>query len=526
MVLGMKLREYDLAICRPFAFKVTTHTTDAAFKKTPYAFPTEPPTPTLDGIQSRVASLAGIEPQFYECCIKSCCAYTGKYKDMTTCPFCKEPRYANKKARKRFTYIPLIPRLQAFAGNKTMAEKMKYRGIYKAQEAEAGKTKDIFDGEVYKRLCRRCVHVGQNVYGHYYFSDDRDVALGISTDGVFPHRRRKTTCWPLIIFDYNLPPDIRFHLEHILSLGVIPGPLKPHDIDSFLWPLLLELEQLAIGVKTFDALSSELFMLRAYLIVAFGDIPAVAMLMKMKGHNGISPCRMCNIRGLRVPNQPKNTAHCVPHERSVHPDVLANPDSPSSYDVQNLPLRTHSEFMLQAADVETAPCVTEADRRAKKYGIKGLPALANVDSLIFPTSFPYDFMRLIWENLMKNLLLHWTGDFKGLGPGCEDYELSETVWDAIGVATANTGSTIPSAYGNRVPNISADRSTVSAEMWSFWTLYLGPILLRNAFKEAHYFDHFVALVRLLNRCLQFEIADSELDEMESGFIEWVEDYER
>jgi len=38
----------------------------------------------------------------------------------------------------------------------------------------------------------------------------------------------------LIIFNYNLPPDVRFHINNILALGVIPGPKKPIDADSFL----------------------------------------------------------------------------------------------------------------------------------------------------------------------------------------------------------------------------------------------------------------------------------------------------
>jgi len=119
-----------------------------------------------------------------------------------------------------------------------------------------------------------------------------------------------------------------------------------------------------------------------------------------------------------------------------------------------------------------------------------------------------------------------TGDFKGLGPGGEDCELAPKVWDAIGAATAKSGETIPSAYGSRVPDISTDRSMISAEMWSFWTLYLGPVLLRNKFSRDEYFIHFISLVRLLNKCLQFEIDAGELDELETGFIEWVEEYER
>ena len=40
----------------------------------------------------------------------------------------------------------------------------------------------------------------------------------------------------------------------------------------------------------FDVISQSLFLLHAYLILAFGDIPAITLIMRMKGQNGISPC--------------------------------------------------------------------------------------------------------------------------------------------------------------------------------------------------------------------------------------------
>jgi hypothetical protein len=57
-------------------------------------------------------------------------------------------------------------------------------------------------------------------------------------------------------------------------------------------------------------------------------------------------------------------------------------------------------------------------------------------------------------------------------------------------------------------------------------LYLGPVLLRRRFQNQKYYKHFIRLVRLLNVCLQFEITDDEIDEIRSGFIQWVQDYER
>jgi hypothetical protein len=183
-------------------------------------------------------------------------------------------------------------------------------------------------------------------------------------------------------------------------------------------------------------------------------------------------------------------------------------------------------MIAQGRRVEAATTQAEGDRLAKEYGIKGVPILSHLGSLSFPRSFPYDFMHLIWENLIKNLILLWTGEFKKLDSGSQEYELSKAVWEAVGSQTAAAADTIPSAFGSRVPNIAKDRPNVSAEMWSFWTLYLGPVLLRRRFTHIKFYKHFIQLVRLLTICLQFEISDDEIEIVRVGFIEWVGVYEK
>ncbi|KAI4520294.1 hypothetical protein K525DRAFT_203997 [Schizophyllum commune Loenen D] len=135
-------------------------------------------------------------------------------------------------------------------------------------------------------------------------------------------------------------------------------------------------------------------------------------------------------------------------------------------------------------------------------------------------------MHLIFENLMPNLIKHWTGEFKGLDVGVEDYQFEKKIWEAIGAATAAAGKTIPSVYGARVPDIAKDLSNFSAEMHSFWLMYIGPVLLERRFSRPKYYNHFVKLVTLVITCLQFEISDEEIGEVREGFKDWVLQYEK
>ncbi|KAJ3475772.1 hypothetical protein NLI96_g11613 [Meripilus lineatus] len=438
------LTETDMSYIRAFAFKVDEHLSERAFAKLPYVFP-DSELGSLKSIRTRIAQLSGLEPTPHDCCVNTCCCFTGKNADCSTCPYCHEPRFdAQGKPRNRFIYIPVIPRLQSCYSNPTLAKLMRHRAEDHIHTPD--KVTDVMDSNVYRNLLGKHIIVDGKPLPYTYFSDPRHMAMGLSSDGFCPFRRRKKTAWPLILFDYNLPPDIRFHLEHILLVGIIPGPKKPKDADLFLWPLVQEFLRLAVGVHTWDAYSDSFFQLCAFIILVFGDIPAISLLMRMKGHNGISPCCLCSIQG--IPSQEaRKTTYYVPLDRSRHPD--AGTSSPRVYNASNLPMRTHAQFLSQAQEVESARTITEENHLAQIYGIKGVPVLSYLSSLSFPDSFPYDFMHLIWENVVKNLISLWTGQFKGLDEGREEYVLAPSVWKAIGEACNNSGQSIPSAYGPR-----------------------------------------------------------------------------
>ena len=114
------------------------------------------------------------------------------------------------------------------------------------------KITDIFDGAHCHSLLRTPVTIGDEELPMWSFSDPRDIALGFSADGFGPFKWHNKTAWLLIIFNYNIPHKESFQKKYIISLGTIPGPKKPADMDSFLCPVVQKLLQLEIGVLAFD----------------------------------------------------------------------------------------------------------------------------------------------------------------------------------------------------------------------------------------------------------------------------------
>ncbi|KAJ7191153.1 hypothetical protein GGX14DRAFT_381456 [Mycena pura] len=265
-----------------------------------------------------------------------------------------------------------------------------------------------------------------------------------------------------------------------------------------------------------------MFLLRAYLIRVFGDMPAMAKLMRMKGPNGLHPCRECNIEGIRDVAGGGKTYYVPIHRPGGH-----------LYDLWHLPRRTHDEFVEQAIAVDAAATDAEAERLAKASGINiillmnGLPVLATLSSLSFPASFGHNLMHLISENLIKNLLDFWTGSFKGLGQGKEEYELSVANCEAIGRECELAGNTMPAAFGARVPNLHTQRHYFTAESYTLWTTLLAPVLLHERFQRPKYYNHFLDLVSILNDCLALSLDCEYINTtLRRKIIDWVAKYER
>ena len=147
---------------------------------------------------------------------------------------------------------------------------------------------------------------------------------------------------------------------------------------------------------------------------------------------------VCIIQGVRIPNS-LITTHYVPL-------CCKNLSGQTDYDPTNLPLRTHEQFMAQANEVQSAKTNAKSERLATEYGINGVLLLSVLDLLALPLSTGYKFMHLVFENLIPNLALLWSGNFKGFDKN-QPFVFSKTVWEAIGATTAASCSTMPSSYG-------------------------------------------------------------------------------
>ncbi|GAA5882926.1 hypothetical protein JCM1840_006847 [Sporobolomyces johnsonii] len=130
---------------------------------------------------------------------------------------------------RRYWYFDLASLLRAHHRDKAFASASRYRSRF---THSADELRDVFDGARYQSLLHRHVVVDGKEQAHKFFDSPLNVALGILLDGFTLFDKGKSSCWPIIAINYNLPPSERYKMVNILPIMLIPG--KPKNLDSFL----------------------------------------------------------------------------------------------------------------------------------------------------------------------------------------------------------------------------------------------------------------------------------------------------
>ena len=205
----------------------------------------------------------GLDYKKIHACPNDCMLYWGENKNEDSCKICGASRWKGraqeaendncKLPAKIMRYFPLIPRLQRMFMCKDFAKQMVWHGVERKKD---GKLRHPADGEAWKTM---------DANFPQFSSDNRNVRLGLATDGFNPFRKMSCThiTWPIVIVNYNLPHWLNMKPENLILSTIIPGPNDPgNNIDIYMQPLIEELKELwKTGVETYDAATNQNFTL-------------------------------------------------------------------------------------------------------------------------------------------------------------------------------------------------------------------------------------------------------------------------
>ncbi|KIK76480.1 hypothetical protein PAXRUDRAFT_18180 [Paxillus rubicundulus Ve08.2h10] len=201
--------------------------------------------PSLYQIKSIISKFSGVEPVTHDMCYNLCMGFTGPFSKLDNCSKCGEVRYNTVSVthtngctkilttpRKQFSTLLIGPQLQAVFHDPTEAEEMQHRQrrtheIFEDLRHHEGVQEtynDFLDGSDYLEV----VMEGK--------IKDEDLVLMFLIDGAQLYRNKQSDCWMSIWVVFNCSPDSRYKKKYVLLGVIIPGPNKPKNIDSFLFP--------------------------------------------------------------------------------------------------------------------------------------------------------------------------------------------------------------------------------------------------------------------------------------------------
>lgn len=245
--------------------------------------------PSHDQMKKILAHITGVGSIVHPMCRNTCIAFTGPFADLDVCPKCGEPKCCpiSGKYHQEFHTMPIGPILQALWRDPQSSKRFQYRHR---------KTREIIE-----QLHRNNGHLSafeDFFHGSAYLEQvqngnitNDDIVLMFSIDGAQLYAHKMSDCWIYIWVILDFSPEERYKKDCVIPGGFIPGPKKPKNLDSFLFPGLYHLACLQKeGLTIWDAASNQLFSSRPFLGINTADGPAMAYLNSLVGHHGKFGC--------------------------------------------------------------------------------------------------------------------------------------------------------------------------------------------------------------------------------------------
>jgi hypothetical protein len=118
-----------------------------------------------------------------------------------------------------------------------------------------------------------------------------NITLQFSIDSAQLQADRPSKAWFFIWVFHNLPPNMQYKKLYTIPGAIVPGPNKPWDIDSFMFPSLYHIAALQReGLTVYDASLGTLVQSRPLVVFGTADSPGSAFMSGMVSHSGCARC--------------------------------------------------------------------------------------------------------------------------------------------------------------------------------------------------------------------------------------------
>lgn len=423
-------------------------------------------------IRKNLESSLQLECFYYIKC-KTCKLYKG-FKSTTKkkcCIDCFEE--LKPKETIFFTYIPQQQLIKSIGNN--------YDSIMEFYNENRNKSddniRDIYDGKICKEILSDCAD--QTV----------PLPLVINTDGIKICNVGNNSLWPILVYQNALPPNIRYHMDNILVIGLYYGLSKEMDIHNIMMPICEELNDLASG-----------FVHEKYVNITFKpmvthaalDLPAKSKMQCFKQHNSKYACSVCPQKGCAVKNK-KNNRSTIRH----------------LYEDADLEIRDN----IQTEDIMIN---LKPNEILGILGTKDISPLISIPFFKIIDSFGIDYLHCVLKGVLEKLEDLWySTDNKN-----EGYYISKSKKEILNKRINGLKTTTEIG---KIRTMEYLKNFKAREQRNF-LLYIYPIALEGVLNTT-YLNHFKLVSDSVYILLKSNIRPSEVDACEHKLEEFVKQFQ-
>ena len=356
---------------------------------------------------------------------------------------------------------------------------------WKTREIPQNAFGDIYDGKVWKTF--------KNIDKKTFQETNHNYGFILNCDWFQPFKRRKDiSVGVLYIVILNLPREERYKRENVLLVGVIPGLNKePETLNTFLSPLVDELNALWKGVKMSTHEHREGVRVTGSLLCAAADIPAARKLCGFLSHSAKFGCSKCF---------------------KLFPGGFGEKRNYSGFDRLLWPKRSLEKHRRDVEKIINCKSKSERTKAESNHGCRysKLLDLKYFDIIAYHVIDP---MHNLFEGTEKSMFSIWI-----------DREII-TNKDLEQVDINIKSITMPYDYGWLPNKIMSNWGSFTADQWKNWTLCISLYALKGILPDDHYkcWHTFVLACRKL---VKPYVTVDDVNIADMLFVKFCKDFEK
>ena len=168
---------------------------------------------------------------------------------------------------------------------------------WKLLSSSGNELRDVYDGRVWNSF--------RKFNGSPFLDDDNVYAFMINMDWFQPYKHLTYSVGAIYLSIFNLPRSMRYQLQNICLVGIIPGPSEPElTVNQYIKPLVNDLlilwDSMELEVNLESGIQRKL--VRGAIICCSCDLPAGRKLCGFLGHSAHLGCSKCKKYFLSTEN--------------------------------------------------------------------------------------------------------------------------------------------------------------------------------------------------------------------------------